>query len=312
MPSRPGRTPGTLIRLLLALCLAATVTMGLHTWPARAASPRPPVTIGHRGVPVRAPENTLASIDQAARLGIGWVENDVQRTRDGALVVLHDTTLTRTTDARQRYPGRAPWKVADFTLTEIERLDAGGWFGRRYRGEHVPTLDRYLHRVDHNRQRLLLEIKAPELYPGIERQIAAELGRCGWLDRRHIGGRLVVQSFSAASVQTFHRLRPEITTGFLGAPAPGELRSYARFADQVNPAQGQVGAAWVRAVHAVRGPHGRRLEISAWTVDDPDRAVALAHLGVDRVISNAPHRVAAALAEDARDRSGFFDFPGLF
>ncbi len=238
------------------------------------------------------------------------MENDVQRTRDGALVVVHDTTLARTTDVRQRYPGRAPWKVADFSLAEIERLDAGGWFAPRYRGERIPTLDRYLHRLDHNHQRLLLEIKAPEHYPGIERQIAAELRRCGWLDRRHTEGRLVVQSFSAASVQTFHRLRPEVTTGFLGAPAPAELRSYARFADQINPGHNRLNASWVRAVHAVKGPHGRRLEISAWTVDDPRRAVALAHLGVDRVISNAPHLVAAALAEDARDRSGFLG--GLF
>ncbi len=86
-----------------------------------------PVAIGHRGVPSEAPENTLASIDRAARLGTVWVENDVQRTKDGALIVMHDTTLARTTDVKKRYPGRSPWKVADFTLAEIEKLDAGGW-----------------------------------------------------------------------------------------------------------------------------------------------------------------------------------------
>lgn len=301
------RSAPTVLRALIVLSLTTAVTVGL-TGPPATASVRTPrhhtvITIGHRGVPVQAPENTLASIDRAARLGIDWVENDVQRTRDGALIVLHDTGLARTTDVKRRFPGRAPWRVSDFTLAEIERLDAGGWFGRRFTGERVPTLGRYLRRIDHNRQKLLMEIKAPELYPGIERQIVAELGRSGWLDRRHIGGRLVVQSFSASSLRMFHRLRPDVTTGFLGAPQAAELRSYAGFVDQINPSHRAVTADWVRSVHAVRGPHGRPLEISAWTVDDADRAVSLAHLGVDRVISNAPHITAAALAEDARDHS---------
>ncbi|MGI5337300.1 glycerophosphodiester phosphodiesterase [Streptomyces sp. CA-181903] len=311
------RPASPVTRTLLALAVTVPVALGLVT-PAAEAVPdtgaapdsaateraRVPLTIGHRGVPVQAPENTLASIDRAARLGIGWVENDVQRTKDGKLVVIHDTTLTRTTDVRKRFPDRAPWKVGDFTLAEIRKLDAGSWFDRRFAGERVPTLDGYLRRVDHNHQKLLLEVKAPELYPGVERQLVAELRRAGWLDRRHVGGRLVVQSFNAASLRTFHGLRPEVKTGFLGAPKPAELRDYARFADQINPDHTKVDAAWVRSVHGVKGPHGRRLEISAWTVDDPRRAVALARLGVDAVITNTPHVIAKALEEAAQGTAG--------
>ncbi|MEV4441371.1 glycerophosphodiester phosphodiesterase family protein [Streptomyces sp. NPDC049577] len=295
----------------LSLSVAALVAS-----PAQAAErsgattrPRVPVTIGHRGVPVLAPENTLASIDKAARMGIGWVENDVQRTRDGALVVMHDTTLERTTDVKKRFPRRAPWKVGDFTLAEIESLDAGSWYDHRFAGERVPTLSRYLQRVDHNGQRLLLEIKAPELYPGVERQITAELRRAGWLDDRHVRDRLIVQSFNATSLKTFHALRPDVTTGFLGAPKPAELRSYARFVDQINPDYHGVTASWVRSVHALKGPHGRRLQISAWTVDDPRKAVSLAHLGVDGIITNAPHLIKAALADDADGRFTGADLP---
>ncbi|WP_171167729.1 glycerophosphodiester phosphodiesterase family protein [Streptomyces sp. I05A-00742] len=302
------RPVSTMTRTLLGLAATVPVVLGLVA-PAAEAAPdagaaaraRVPLAIGHRGVPVQAPENTLASIDRAARLGVGWVENDVQRTKDGRLVVIHDTTLTRTTDVKKRFPDRAPWKVGDFTLAEIQKLDAGGWYDRRFAGERVPTLERYLRRVDHNRQKLLLEVKAPELYPGIEQQLVAELRRTGWLDRRHVGGRLVVQSFNAASLRTFHGLRPDVKTGFLGAPKPAELREYAKFADQINPDHTKVGAAWVRSVHGVKGPHGRRLEVSAWTVDDPDRAVALARMGVDAIITNAPHVIAEALAEDAED-----------
>ncbi|MFI1967614.1 glycerophosphodiester phosphodiesterase [Streptomyces cinnamoneus] len=302
MRIRPASAVTSAFVGLSVTALTALGSLGVASPPVHAAQRvSSPVVIGHRGVPARAPENTLASIDRAAKLGVRWVENDVQRTKDGALIVMHDTTLARTTDVEQRYPDRAPWKVSDFTLAEIQKLDAGSWYAPRFAGERVPTLSSYLRRVDRNRQKLLLEVKAPELYPGIERQILAELDRTGWLDRRHVDGRLVVQSFDAASLRTVHQLRPDVKTGFLGAPKPSELRSYAAFADQINPSYKSVTEAWVRSVHALKGPHGRRLEVSAWTVDDGDDAVSLARKGVDGIISNAPHEVAAALAEDADD-----------
>ncbi|MFI9200916.1 glycerophosphodiester phosphodiesterase [Streptomyces sp. NPDC053048] len=304
MRIRPVSTVTSALLGLSLTTLASLSTVGLVAAPANAtARPAPPVVIGHRGVPSQAPENTLASIDRAARLGTVWVENDVQRTKDGVLVVMHDTTLARTTDVEQRHPRRAPWKVSDFTLAEIRKLDAGSWYDRRFKGERVPTLERYLRRVDHNRQKLLLEVKAPELYPGIERQLVAELRRTGWLERSHVRGKLVVQSFSAQSLKTLHRLRPDIKKGFLGAPKAADLRSYAAFADQINPGHKNVTPAWVRAVHALKGPHARQLEISAWTVDDADEAVRLARMGVDGIITNAPDVIAEALAEDAEDPS---------
>ncbi|MET9412913.1 glycerophosphodiester phosphodiesterase family protein [Streptomyces klenkii] len=315
MRIRPVSAVTSVLLGLSALLLAAAPTTGAAPETAPAAKTLragTPLAIGHRGVPVRAPENTLASIDEAADLGITWVENDVQRTKDGALIVMHDTTLKRTTDAGRRFPGRAPWKIADFTLAEIRKLDAGSWYNRGFAGERVPTLRRYLQRVDHNRQKLLLEVKAPELYPGIERQLAAELQRAGWLNARHVRDALVVQSFSAPSLKAFHQVRPDVKTGFLGAPKPSELRSYAAFADQVNPSHKSVTAAYVRAVHAVRGAHGRPLEVSAWTVDNGDRAVALARMGVDGIISNAPQVIEEALEGAADEQEEEDDGPLSF
>src|SRR3954447_21835217 len=147
--------------------------------------------IAHPGASAYAPENTLPSIDKAAGLGFSWVENDVQRTKDGELVVIHDDSLERTTNVEDVFPGRAPGKVKDFTTAEIARLDAGSWFGPAYAGTRVPTLKQYVHRVDLHHQKLLLEIKNPELYPGIEQQTLKLLGNEGWLDRKH-GSRLVV------------------------------------------------------------------------------------------------------------------------
>lgn len=257
-----------------------------------------PVVVAHRGASAYAPENTLAAVDKAAELGIGWVENDVQRTKDGELVVIHDDSLLRTTDVEEVFPDRAPWKVKDFTAAEIARLDAGSWFGAAYAGARVPTLKQYVDRVERHHQKLLLEIKSPELYPGIERETLKVLGNEGWLDRRHVDGRLVVQSFSADSVRTVHELKPAVRTGFLGTPPVSDLPAYARFADQINPSHESLSSGYVSAVQGFTGPHGRPLEVFAWTVDDPAEARLTAGHGVDGIITNRPDVVRDATRGD--------------
>ncbi|WP_257573838.1 glycerophosphodiester phosphodiesterase family protein [Streptomyces sp. JJ66] len=246
------------------------------------------VPVAHRGASAYAPENTLAAADKADQLGIAWVENDVQRSKDGELIVLHDETLKRTTNVEEVFPDRAPWKVADFTAAEIDQLDAGAWFGEEYAGEGVPTLSEFLDRMSANQQKLLLEIKKPELYPGIERDILKELGNEGWLDRQHLRSRLVIQTFDAASLRRVHDLNPAVKTGFLGTPAVAELPDYAAFADQINPRFTTVTAAYVDAVHATPGASGQPLELFTWTVDDAETATRMADLGVDGIISNRP------------------------
>ncbi|MFI1399789.1 glycerophosphodiester phosphodiesterase [Streptomyces sp. NPDC020681] len=265
-----------------------------------AVSPGPqgtPLVIAHRGASAYAPENTLAAVDLAADMGFAWVENDVQRTKDGELVVIHDDSLTRTTDVEQRFPGRAPWKVKDFTAAEIATLDAGSWFGAKWAGARVPTLEEYLNRVDENGQKLLLEIKKPELYPGIEKDTLRVLGEEGWLDAGHVSCRLVIQSFGAASVKAVHQQRPDITTGFLGSPAVADLPSYAAYTDQINPTYGTLTAGYVAAVHRLKGVHGKPLQVSTWTVNTAADAARVAGYGVDGIITNNPDVVRDAVED---------------
>ncbi|MER5976069.1 glycerophosphodiester phosphodiesterase family protein [Streptomyces sp. NPDC001857] len=281
---------GTALTLSLPALDAQAATRGVTT-PARTL----PAIIAHRGASTQAPENTLAAIDKAASLGVKWVENDVQRTKDGALVVIHDGTLSRTTDVEQVFPKRAPWNVKDFTAAEIARLDAGSWFGRAYTGARVPTLKQYLDRVEHNHQKLLLEIKNPEQYPGIERQTLTVLGAEGWLDAQHLADRLIVQNFSADSLRVVHDLKPAIRTGLLGTPPVEELPAYARFTDLINPSYGSVSHGYVSAVHSVTGPHGRPMEVYVWTVDDATVARTMRAYGVNGIITNKPDAVRRAL-----------------
>ncbi|RKN42388.1 glycerophosphodiester phosphodiesterase [Streptomyces hoynatensis] len=267
---------------------------------AGAAGPRArdaagPLVVGHRGASGHAPENTLAAAEAAADLGIAWVETDVQRTADGALILMHDTTLERTTDVEERYPGRAPWNVSDFTAAEIATLDAGSWFGAEFAGERVPTLGDWLAGLRSRGQSLLLELKSPELYPGIEAEVLAELERLGWLGGEP-GERLVIQSFDAEAVRTVHALAPGVETGFIGAPDPADVAEYAEFADEINPRYRDLTAAYVAGIQAHTGPQGRPLKVYAWTIDDGPAAVAAAGLGVDGIISDVPDVVRDALA----------------
>jgi glycerophosphoryl diester phosphodiesterase len=265
------------------------------TTPAAVAATGNTVVIAHRGASAYAPENTLPAVDEAQRLGVDWVENDVQRTKDGELVIVHDDSLARTTDVEQVFPDRAPWKIKDFTAAEIRRLDAGSWFGAAYAGTRVPTLKQYLDRVEKNGQKLLMEIKNPALYPGIEKDIVQVLRKEGWLDRAHVKRRLAVQSFSADSVKAVHTLRPDVITGYLGTPAVGDLPKFAAFTDQINPHHATLSSSYVAAVHRLKGAHGKRLEVNTWTVDDAVNAKKVRDFGVDGIISNKPDLVRDAL-----------------
>ncbi|MEU2391612.1 glycerophosphodiester phosphodiesterase family protein [Streptomyces sp. NPDC007369] len=280
---------------LTALGGSATATAPDPRSPAGRPGVLGPVVYAHRGASAYAPENTLAAVDAALRLGFDWVENDVQRTRDGELVVIHDDTLARTTNAEQVFPDRAPWRVRDFTAAEIAQLDAGSWFGAAYAGARVPTLREYLARVERNRQRLLLEIKKPELYPGIEEQTLEVLDQAGWLDRGHVERRLVVQSFSADTVRTVHDLRPDLVTAFLGTPKVADLPKYAAFTDRINPWHTTITAEWVAAVHGLAGAHGKTMEVDTWIVDDAVTARKVRGMGVDGIITNAPDVVRQAV-----------------
>ncbi|WP_055692737.1 glycerophosphodiester phosphodiesterase [Streptomyces prasinus] len=283
-------------RTVVASTTALLGTAALALFPARAAGgDTPPLVVAHRGASGYAPENTLPAADRAAELGVDWVENDVQRTRDGELVVLHDVSLARTTDVEEVFPGRSPWKVGDFTAAEIARLDAGSWFGPAFAGTRVPTLEQFLRRLERHDQKLLLEIKNPRLYPGIEGETLQALDNEGWLDRAHLRNRLVVQSFSADSVRTVHELEPAVRTGFIGKPPVKDLPVYADFADRINPPHASLSSGYVTAARGFRGPHGKPLKVLAWTVDDAAAARRAAGLGVDGIISNKPDVVRDAV-----------------
>ncbi|CAA9359526.1 MAG: Glycerophosphoryl diester phosphodiesterase [uncultured Nocardioidaceae bacterium] len=251
-----------------------------------------PLVVAHRGASSEAPENTLAAVRRAIARDADLVEVDVQRTRDGALVLLHDTTLARTTNVRRVFPRRAPWLVSDFTLDEITRLDAGSWHSPQFAGERIPTLEQLVDVLRPSSTGLLLELKAVALHPGMVRDVAATLrGVPGYADSAVASGRLVVQSFDHDAMKEHKRLEPGIPVGALGTPPRAELGAIATWADQVNPVYWSVRRSYVEMVHR----HGMKCQL--WTVNRTDQMRRALSLGVDGVITNHPGSLQTVLAE---------------
>lgn len=240
------------------------------------------LAVAHRGASARAPENTLVALRLGADLGADAVEVDLQRTRDGALVLMHDGGLGRTTDVASRFRDRAPWSVGSMTLAEVRLLDAGSWKSERYAGERVPTLEETLTLIGRRPGlRLLLELKLPQRHPGIVADLAAELGEAekrGVLDLR----RVVVQSFDIAAVKELKTRCPRLTVAILGLPPRTHLPALGTWAGQVNPHHATLDAGYVEAVHA----HG--MSCLAWTVDRRFAMRRALRAGVDGVITNRP------------------------
>ncbi|MCO6011712.1 glycerophosphodiester phosphodiesterase [Actinoallomurus purpureus] len=253
-----------------ALPLALTATSSAAT---------PVADVGHRGASAYAPENTLASFRQAKTRHADYFELDVQQTKDHKLIVMHDATLDRTTNAEKVFPHGSPWRIRDYTLKQVKKLDAGSWFSAKYKGERVPTLGETLRAMDGKGLKLLLEIKNPSLYPGMTARIASALRADPYWLR---SGRLIVQSFESSSLKTFHKLLPSVPLGLLGTPTTGQLPAVAKYARYVNPKYTTVTSGYVKKVHQ------RHMKVFVWIVNDRSTMRRMIGYGVNGIITNRP------------------------
>lgn len=240
-----------------------------------------PVVVAHRGASADAPENTLAALLEAVRLGADVVEFDVRRTRDGAFVLCHDAGLERTTDARQALPGRSSWLVGDLTLDEIRRVDAGRWKSSSFAGERVPTLEEALEVLRPTGVDALVELKSPADHPDTVPTLAAVLSRA-----RLVPSRITVQSFDAEFVRDLRQTFPAVRAGvLLHRVTRARIREIAGWADLVNVHHQRVSRGMVEEVQT----HG--LGCFAWTVNHPYAVRRILALGVDGVVTDHPDRL---------------------
>ncbi|MER2030874.1 MAG: glycerophosphodiester phosphodiesterase family protein [Solibacillus sp.] len=234
--------------------------------------------VAHRGATAYTPENTIAAFDLAVDMKADYIEIDVQRSKDGELVLIHDTTVDRTTDGTG--------KVGDLTLEQLRSLDAGSWKGEQFAGEPIPTFEEILDHY-HGKIGILIELKAPELYPGIEEQVAAAL-----IERnlhKPQNEKIIIQSFNFESIKKMDQLLPKVPIGVLTSNRADTtleaLQEFSTYADWFNPSYGIVTKELVNQVHSLG------MQIGSWTVRSQEAADFLFEMGVDAIISDYPDYV---------------------
>lgn len=234
--------------------------------------------VAHRGASAYAPENTIAAFDKAVEMKADYIEIDVQRSKDGKLVVIHDTTVDRTTDGSG--------KVGNLTFKELRNLDAGSWKGEQFTGAKISTFDEILNRY-HGKIGILIELKAPELYPGIEENIAKKLKERN-LDKSQ-NEKIIVQSFNHNSMKKMNELLPKVPIGVLTSSSADAteqaLQEFSTYADYFNPSYGIVTPDLVNQVHSLG------MKIGSWTVRSQEAADFLLDVGVDAIITDYPDYV---------------------
>lgn len=221
--------------------------------------------IGHRGARGHAPENTLLSMRKALELGVDGFEFDVQISRDGEPVVIHDETLERTTDGSGN--------VNDYTLKELQALDAG-------QGEKIPSLHDVFEMVD-KRCRLFIELKSELVTAPVADIIGFYAGK-GWdYDQ------MLACSFDHLQLVSLTVMDPDIKTCALMAGIPVNLAACAADAGAwaFNPNVHHINQ------RLVDDAHERNLMVITWTANDSRDIARMKALGVDGIISDYPDRI---------------------
>lgn len=237
-----------------------------------------PLTIAHAACKGHAPENTLAGIEAALRLGVDAIEIDVHASRDGVPMLIHDATVDRTTNGQGT--------VADLTLAQLRALDAGGdLFGGRFRGARMPTLAAVLD-LTRGRCVLVIEIKARAI-----EQLIAETIR-----RADAARRSMIWSFEPEVVSAARMLMPDVPAAQLAGERVDDLGRLLN--DTVARNAQAISIHWSRVTPAlVRAARLRGLSVFTWTADEPADQARVAAAGVDGIVTNVPDILRRTLAE---------------
>lgn len=249
---------------------------------------RYPVAImAHRGYDSAAPENTMTSFRKAYQAGANMIELDVHFSKDGQLVVMHDTTLDRTTNGKGL--------VKDKTLEELKQLDAGTKFSKVFAGEKIPTLDEVL-AFAKDKISVNIEIKSeavtentPPAGTGIEEKVVNTVKKYDMEEY------VMVSAFKGKALKRIKTFSPKISTGLLMV-SNGLFRSQVEYVSTIK----------ADAVHEfskflskqdIEKSHKYNIKENVWTVNSPNLMLQLINKGVDGLITDRPDLALRVLAE---------------
>jgi len=232
------------------------------------------INYAHRGASGYFPENTMLSFRKAIELGATGIETDVQMTSDGVLVLVHDEKVNRTTNGTGF--------VKDFTYDELNKLDAGSWFNKKYDSEKIPTAKQLIILAKSNNIILNLELKNSEVtYPGIEEKLIEMLYTYKYEDK------VILSSFNHYSMVHCKEISKEIKTGLLYMASLYKPVEYCKHtgADALHPYFCSINK------EIIDNAREEGLLVNPFTVNEDACMKNLIAAGVDGLITNYPDKL---------------------
>lgn len=234
--------------------------------------------VAHRGWSGQYPENTLLSIERGLyHPVVNIIEMDVQLSRDGIPIIIHDYTLERTTNGSGF--------VGNHTLQELKKLDAGSWFSQKYCHERIPTLEEVFQvfiPFAKQGKKLNLEIKrGGDFYPEIEKKVVSLIQRYGLEDA------ILITSFNHETVRTFSLVGPEITRGLLIYGVPVLIHELLHYTGStlLSMCYPYLTSSFIKPLL------NQGIQCIAWTVNDPQHIKQISSLDARIAIcTNHPER----------------------
>jgi glycerophosphoryl diester phosphodiesterase len=232
--------------------------------------------IAHRGAAGSAPENTMAAIRRAIADGADWIEIDVQESRDGQIVVIHDSDFMKI--------GGVNLKIWEGSLQEMQEIDIGSWFDQSFSAERIPTLNEVLEEA-RDKSRVLIELKYYGHDEQLEQRVIDIVEQSGMVEQT------ALMSLKYGGTQKVRSLRPEWKVGLLSATAVGNLAGLEVDFLAVN--SGMASPAFIKSTQRA----GK--DVLVWTVNDPLTMFQMASRGVDGIITDEPAMGLEVLQERA-------------
>lgn len=264
--------PRIAVVTILVMLLTSVAT---NTWLLNQKSQgKIPLVIAHRAGALHAPENTLAALEIAIRQGADYAEIDVQRSRDGVLVVIHDADLMKM--------ARDPLRIRETDYADLAQVDIGRKFHRHFTGERLARLSDFLQKAS-GRIKLMIELK----YYGKDCELAKETVRI--VREAGMAEKVSLMSLEISSVREMQQLASDIPVGYLSAVSLGRLT---RLDVDFLAVSSRVAKSAL-----LRRAGRKKMPVYVWTVNDIDTMLDMLELGVDGLITDDPALAAEVIAK---------------
>lgn len=232
----------------------------------------------HRGSSIKAPENSLSAIKYAIKDKADYAEIDVQETKDGKIVLLHDKSIKRVTGIDKNI-----WEV---DYEQLKNLDAGSWYSDEFKGEKIPLLEDII-KVSKNKIKLNIEIKTN----GHENNLAENVVKI--IEKNNLEDKCVVTSITYNALEQVEKLNPQIKTGYIVYMAVGDISEldvdfYSMESSRVTP-------------KIIKNIHNKNKHIHVWTVNTDEDIEKFNTLKVDNIITDYPERVRKIIYKTSKD-----------